>query len=58
MNFEGKEPTFDNRALLSSFYIIGYSRVTWIEWFGWMFFFAVILFSIVHGALRLLGGRL
>ena len=58
VNFEGKEPTFDNRALLSSFYIIGYSRVTWIEWFGWMFFFAVILFSIVHGALRLLGGRL
>ena len=57
VNFEGKEPTFDNRVLLSSFYIIGYSRVPWVEWFGWGFVVFVILFSLLHGALRLFGGR-
>lgn len=57
VNFEGKEPSFDNQALLSSFYIIGYSRAPWVEWFGWIFIAAVILFSLLHGALRLLGGR-
>jgi len=57
VNYEGKEPTFDNRLLLSSFYIIGYSRVLWVEWLGWLSVLGVILFSLVHGALRLLGGR-
>lgn len=57
VNFESKEPTFDNRLLLSSFYIIGYSRATWVEWFGWILIAAVILFSLLHGALRLLGDR-
>lgn len=58
LNFEGKEPTFDNHDLLSSFYIIGYSRVTWVEWLGWILIAAAVLFSLLHGALRLLGGRL
>jgi len=58
VNFEGKEPVFDNRELLSSFYVVGSSRVAWVEWLGWIFFAAVVLFSILHGALRLLGGRL
>jgi hypothetical protein len=57
VNYEGKEPTFDNRLLLSSFYIIGYSRVPWVEWLGWLAVVGVILFSLLHGALRLLGGR-
>jgi hypothetical protein len=50
-------PTFDNRLLLSSFYIIVYSRVPWVEWLGWFTVVGVILFSLVHGVLRLLGGR-
>jgi len=58
VSFEGKEPAFDNRTLLTSFYIIGSSRVGWIEWFGWIFIGMVILFSLAHGALRLIGGRL
>jgi hypothetical protein len=51
------EPTFDNRLLLSFFYIIGYSRVRWVEWLGWLAVVGVILFSLLHGALRLLGVR-
>ena len=54
--FAGKEPAFDNRALLSSFYIIGHSRALWVEWLGWLSIASVVLFSILHGALRLLGG--
>jgi hypothetical protein len=57
VNYGTKEPTFDNRTLLSSFYVIGHSRALWIEWLGWLSIAVVILFSIVHGALRLLGGR-
>jgi hypothetical protein len=58
VNNQGPEPVFDNRALLSSFYIIGNSRVPWIEWLGWIAVFAVILAVAVHSALRLiLGGR-
>ena len=36
VNFNSKEPTFDNRVLLSSFYIAGYSRAGWVEWMGWL----------------------
>jgi hypothetical protein len=57
VNYRGKEPTFDNRLLLSSFYIIGCSRVWWVEWLGWLSVAGVILFSVTHGALRLIGGR-
>jgi len=58
VNFKTKEPSFDNRVLLNSFYIVGYSRAAWIEWLGWICVAAAVLFSLVHGALRLLGGRL
>ncbi len=58
VNFTTKEPSFDNRVLLSSFYVAGYSRASWVEWLGWMCVFGAILFSLLHGALRLLGGRL
>jgi hypothetical protein len=56
VNYQGKEPTFDNRLLLSSFYVVGYSRVPWVEWLGWLSVAGVILFSIMHGILRVLGG--
>lgn len=36
VNFQTPEPSFDNRLLLNSFYIVGYSRVRWIEWLGWL----------------------
>jgi len=58
VNFRTKEPSFDNRVLLHSFYIAGYSRTAWVEWFGWLCVVAAILFSLLHGAIRLLGGRL
>jgi hypothetical protein len=58
VNFQSKEPTFDNQVLLNSFYIVGYSRARWVEWLGWLCVAASILFSLLHGALRLLGGRL
>ena len=58
VNFQTKEPSFDNRMLLSSFYIVGYSRAAWIEWIGWLAVGAAVLFSLVHGLLRLIGGRL
>ena len=58
VDFSGKEPTFDNRKLLSSFYIPGYSRAGWIEWLGWICIFGVILFALAHGVLRLIGVRL
>lgn len=57
VNFEGKEPTFDNRELLASFYIIGNSRVAWVEWLGWLSVGGALLFSIVHGSLRAWKGR-
>lgn len=58
VNFEGKAPTFDNQALLGSFYIIGNSRAPWVEWMGWLSVAGAVLFSFLHGALRLLKGRL
>lgn len=58
VNFEGKEPTFDNGPLLGSFYIVGNSRVTWVEWMGWLMVAGVTLFSLLHALLRLIGGRL
>ena len=58
VNFATKEPSFDNRVLLNSFYIAGYSRAGWVEWLGWLCVIGAILFSLLHGALRLLGGRL
>jgi len=57
VNYDGKEPTFDNRLLLGDFYIVGHSRAVWVEWLGWFSIIGVILFSLLHGALRLLGGR-
>jgi hypothetical protein len=58
VNFAGKEPVFDNHVLLQSFYIIGNSRAPWVEWLGWLSVAAAALFSILHGILRLLRGRL
>lgn len=58
VNYEGKEPTFDNHLLLASFYIVGYSRVAWVEWLGWLAVISVVLFSLVHGILRIIGIRL
>lgn len=58
VNFTTKEPSFDNRVLLNSFYIVGYSRATWVEWAGWLCVGAAILFSLLHSAFRLFGGRL
>jgi hypothetical protein len=58
VNFEGKEPTFNNAPLLERFYIIGNSRQPWVEAFGWLSVIAAALFSIVHGTLRVLRGRL
>jgi hypothetical protein len=58
VNYQGKEPTFDNQALLNSFYIIGNSRAPWVEWLGWLSVAGAILFGFVHGALRMLRGRI
>ncbi|MFZ0734864.1 MAG: hypothetical protein WAM79_21290 [Candidatus Sulfotelmatobacter sp.] len=58
VNFTTKEPSFDNRVLLQSFYIAGYSRAGWVEWFGWLCVAAAVVFSLLHGAIRLLGGLL
>jgi len=58
VNFTTKEPSFDNRLLLRSFYIAGYSRALWVEWIGWLCVAGAILFSLLHGAFRLFGGRL
>lgn len=58
VNFGGKEPTFDNGPLLGSFYIVGNSRVGWIEWLGWLMVAGVTLFSLLHALLRFIGGRL
>lgn len=58
VNFSTKEPSFDNRVLLNSFYIAGFSRAAWVEWLGWLCVAAAILFSLLHGAIRLLGGHL
>jgi hypothetical protein len=52
--YGGREPTFDNRALLSRFYVIGNSRSRWIERIGWLCVGAAILFSLLHGLLRIL----
>ena len=57
VNYRGKTPAFDNRPLLSSFYIIGNSRATWVEWLGWLSVVGALLFALVHGVLRLIGGR-
>lgn len=56
VNYQQPEPTFDNRALLKQFYVMGNSRVPWIEWLGWLAVVAGTLFALAHGALRLLGG--
>lgn len=57
VNQEGKEPTFDNRFLLRSFYIIGNSRVAWIEMLGWASVAGALLFSVIHGLIRFLGAQ-
>ncbi len=58
VNYTGKQPTFDNRPLLASFYITGSSRSPWVEWLGWLSIAGVILFSLVHGSIRTLQGLL
>ena len=58
VNYQSKEPTFDNQILLSSFYIIGNSRTPWVEWFGWLSVAGTILFGFLHATLRMLKGRL
>jgi hypothetical protein len=58
VNYAGKQPTFDNRPLLASFYIIGYSRAAWVEWLGWIAVIGVVLFSGVHGIARVIGSLL
>jgi cytochrome c553 len=57
VSFDSKEPAFDNRSLLQSFYIIGNSRIPWIESLGWLSVAGAALFSLLHGALRILRGR-
>lgn len=57
VNYEGKEPTFDNRQLLAGFYLIGNSRVAGVEWAGWLAVAGAFVFSLLHVALRVLGGR-
>lgn len=49
-------PRFNNKPLLSGFYIIGNSRVFWIELLGWLFVLGSLIFVLVHGALRLIVG--
>ena len=58
VNFKSNEPTFENRDLLSSFYIVGYSRADWVEWLGWLFVVGAVFFSLLHGMIRLIGGLL
>lgn len=58
VNYAGKEPSFDNRPLLGSFYIAGSTRVLWVEWLGWLLVAGAVLFSLLHALLRLIGGRL
>ena len=57
VNYEGGQPTFDNRPLLRSFYIIGNSRSAGVEWMGWLSVTGALLFGLVHGGIRLFGGR-
>jgi hypothetical protein len=48
---------FDNGELLSKFYIIGNTRVAWIEWAGWIAILGTLLLALVHGLLRIVGGK-
>ncbi|MBZ5726692.1 MAG: hypothetical protein LAP87_17050 [Acidobacteriia bacterium] len=57
VNYAGKEPTFDNRPLLASFYIIGDSRSSWVEAIGWASVIGALLLVLLHGALRFWRGR-
>lgn len=54
---EGERPVFDNRALLESFYIIGNSRSSRVEAVGWASVAGALVFSLLHGFVRLLKGR-
>jgi len=57
INYQGKQPSFDNRTLLGPFYIIGNSRSTFVEWLGWLAVAGSLLFSLVHGGIRAWKGR-
>jgi hypothetical protein len=57
VNYKGSQPTFDNRQLLSSFYIIGNSRSAVVEWIGLLSIVAALCFALVHGLIRIIGGR-
>ena len=56
VRWDGAEPEFDNRSLLASFYVIGNSRVGWVELLGWIAVAAALLFGLVHGGVRVFGG--
>jgi cytochrome c553 len=56
VSWRGTVPAFDNRALLASFYIIGNSRVGWVEWLGWLAVAGALLFALIHGVIRIFGG--
>ena len=58
VNYQGRQPTFDNRALLGTFYIVGNSRSSFVEWLGWLAVAGALLFSLVHGGIRAWKGRL
>lgn len=48
---------FHNAALLKDFYIIGSSRVLWIEWLGWLSVIGALIGSLLHGIGRVLSTR-
>ncbi len=48
---------FHNAALLKDFYILGSSRVIWIEWLGWLAVIGATLGSLMHGIGRILFAR-
>jgi len=57
VDFSAQQPTFDNRPLLRTFYLIGNTRVVWIELLGWLSVAGALLFSLVHGFIRILGAK-
>lgn len=58
VRYGGKQPVFDNRPLLAGFYIIGNSRISWIEWLGWLSVIGTLMLVLIHSSLRvILGGR-
>jgi hypothetical protein len=48
------EAVFDNAEMLSTFYVIGQSRVAWVEVVGWLAVLGALLVVVVHGGLRVI----